>query len=236
MDCPSCAQATTAVTLDGHGGRSVEIDLCETCHAFWFDSYESLQLSPASTLTLFTRIGDLAKGKTPAIGRALRCPRCSARLLPTHDRQQNTPFEYWRCDSRHGRFITFFNFLREKSFITTLSAVQLAELRQNLQVVNCSNCGGPIDLTSASACGHCGSPVSMLDMKQAEGLIAQLKEASSPQPIDPALPLNLMRARRETETAFAAMDQNPDWLNDASTSGLVEASMRMITRWLNRRV
>ena len=227
----------TAVTLEGHGGRSVSIDLCETCHAFWFDSYESLQLSPASTLKLFTRIGELSAGKTPAIGRVLRCPRCTARLLTTHDRQQNTPFEYWRCDSRHGRFITFFNFLREKSFIKTLSANQLDELRQHIQIVNCSNCGGPIDLTSASACSHCGSPVSMLDMKQAEGLITQLKDASTTaQSIDPALPLNLMRARRETEAAFAAMEKDPAWLNDASSSGLVEASLHMITRWLNRRV
>ena len=45
----------------------------------------------------------------------------------------------------------------------------------------------------------------MLDMKQAEKLVAQLQKAEgrAHQPIDPALPIELLRARRETERAFA---------------------------------
>lgn len=224
----------TALTLDGHAGRKVDVDMCGTCHTFWFDAYESLQLSPGATLALFTRIGEMSTARPGAIGRVLRCPRCSSRLLPTHDRQRDTPFEYWRCDQKHGRFITFFNFLREKSFIKTLSAEQLTELRQTIQTVNCSNCGAPIDLAHASACAHCGSPVSMLDMKQAGQVIAQLQDATSPKAIDPALPLNLIKARHEVEAAFAAMEGNQAWWDDASATGLVEASAKAIARWLNR--
>ena len=222
----------TALTLDGHSGTSVGLDLCAVCHAFWFDAHESLQLSPGSTLKLFTRIGDLSSGTKPTIGVVLRCPRCHARLLTTHDRQRDTPFEYWRCDSGHGRFITFFNFLREKNFIKPLSASELAELRQNVQIINGSNCGGAIDLTHESACPHCGSPLSMIDMKHAQTLVAQLREASVPRPIDPALPLNLARARREVEEAFGSMDKGDAWWRDASSSGLVEAGVAAITRWL----
>jgi hypothetical protein len=234
MTCPSCATDTTKLTLAGHYGTAVTIDLCIACQAFWFDARESLQLTPASTLQLFARIGKESQEKKGAIRRAPTCPRCSLRLLATHDRQRDTPFEYWRCPDGHGRFITFFNFLREKSFIKTPSAAQLEALRQNFQTVNCSNCGAPIDLTRGSSCAHCGSPVAMLDLQQARKLITQLQDASLPTPIDPALPLNLLHARRDVEAAFASMEKSPDWWRDASSSGLVEASIGALTRWLTR--
>lgn len=223
-----------SLTLEGHSATAVTVDVCATCHVFWFDTYESLQLSPASTLKLFTHIGDASAGKKPAIPAVVRCPRCDSRLLPTHDRQRDTRFEYWRCDHRHGRLITFFNFLREKSFVKALSAKQLEELRQHIQTVNCSNCGGPVDLTHASVCLHCSSPVSMLDMKQAERLVSQFREASTPRPIDPALPMHMVRPRREVEAAFATMERGDDWWRDASSSGLVEAGVAALVRWLER--
>jgi DNA-directed RNA polymerase subunit RPC12/RpoP len=234
VNCPSCGAAMTALNVDGHSGAVITVDLCDTCQAFWFDAYESLQLSPGSTLKLFTRIGELATGAKPTISPVLKCPRCQSRLLPTHDRQRDTPFEYWRCDQRHGRFITSFNFLREKSFIKTLSTSELEELRRNVQTVNCSNCGGAVDVTRGSACPHCRSPLSMVDMKQAQTLVAQLREAAAPKPIDPALPLNLARARREVEESFAAIERNDNWWRDASSSGLVEAGFAALARLLKK--
>src|SRR5438067_2182110 len=152
MNCPNCSVFMTALTLDGHSGAVVSVDICESCQALWFDAYESLQLSPRATLTLFSRIGELSKGAKSAVGPVLHCPRCHSHLLTTHDRQRDTAFEYWRCDREHGRFITFFNFLREKNFIKPLSASELEELRRNVQVVNCSNCGGVIDVLHESTC------------------------------------------------------------------------------------
>jgi hypothetical protein len=52
--------------------------------------------------------------------------------------------------------------------VRPLSARQIAELRASVQTVNCSNCGAPIDLTLASACAHCSTPLSMLDLNQIE--------------------------------------------------------------------
>ena len=46
------------MTLEGHQGRPIAIDLCVECQAFWFDKYESLQLAPASTLRLLKTIGE----------------------------------------------------------------------------------------------------------------------------------------------------------------------------------
>jgi hypothetical protein len=75
----------------------------------------------------------------------------------------------------------------------------------------------------------------MLDMKQAAALIEQLQKADERerQPIDPALPLNLARARREVEAAFAG-DHAATWLADASTTGLVEAGVAAVLGWLDR--
>ncbi len=223
----------TSLALDGHAGTEVVIDLCTTCQVIWFDQYESLKLSPASTLRLLSLIGDHT-GSKPAIDAVLRCPRCRSRLVTTHDRQGDTPFTYWRCDAPHGRLITFFNFLREKRFIRVLSPAQIEELRKNIQTVNCSNCGGPIDLAHSTTCPHCGSALSMLDMKQTGQLIEQLRDAAASRPIDPALGLNLIEARREVEMAFASLEGNPNWWRDASASGLVEASLGAFARWLAR--
>jgi DNA-directed RNA polymerase subunit RPC12/RpoP len=220
------------MTLDAHSGTSIVIDACTACQAFWFDKHENLQLAPASTLKLFSLIGD-QKGRPRApLAATSRCPRCSLRLLDTHDLQRTTPFRYLRCPAEHGRFITFFDFLREKGFIRSLSPEQLQELRNNVQVVNCSNCGAPIDLGKGSACPHCGSPVSMLDLKQAQEVVKQLQIAAQPRPIDPALPLELARARKQVEAAFGADRANELWWNDVSDANLVQAGVNAILKWL----
>jgi hypothetical protein len=222
-----------ALTLDGHHGRPVAIDLCHACQAFWFDGYESLQLSPGSVLQLFRAIGEKAGAGVPMSG-ASACPTCGLRLVPVKDQQRQTRFEYRRCPQRHGRLISFFNFLREKDFIRPLSHAQIDELRRNVQFVNCSNCGAPVDLAKGSACGHCGSPLSMLDLGQAEALVARLRAAADPSArrVDPALPLALEHARRDVTAAFAAFEREPGWYDHASSAGLVGAALGSLSRWL----
>jgi hypothetical protein len=211
-----------AMTFDGHQGRTVAIDLCVTCQAFWFDKYESLQLAPASTLRLLKIIGERTSPGPTEFATAC-CPRCSEPLRLTQDMQRNTRFSYLRCPSDHGRFIRFFEFLREKNFIRPLSPQQLEELRHEIQIVNCSSCGAPIDLATGSVCAHCKSPVSMLDMKQPEALLAQLSKAAEPRPIDPALPLELARAKRDVEALFPRPEEPTD---------LVHACLNSVARWL----
>ncbi len=223
----------TSLVLEGHYGRPVPIDYCEVCQAFWFDGHESLQLSPASVLRLFRMVGDAGGRARAPLSSTAACPRCRQPLVATHDLQRQSKFEYRRCPDEHGRLITFFNFLREKDFIRPMSAAQLDELRRNLQSVNCSNCGAPIDLAKATVCAHCGSPLSILDVGQAEALVARLKGASEQAgTVDPALPLNLERAKRDVEAAFAAFERDPGWYGTASSQGLVNAAIGAFTRWL----
>jgi hypothetical protein len=225
----------TADELEGHLGRPVTIDLCGTCQLIWFDDHESLQLSPGAVLKLFRLIGEQGTAaRSTDVGRP-SCPRCAIRLLETHDQQRRTRFEYRRCPKGHGRLITFVDFLKEKDFIRPLSAEQIARLKQNVQVVNCSNCGAPIDLTRGSSCEHCHSPLSMLDMTQAGDLVATLQEAERPRPIDPSLPLQLEHARREVDAAFASFEQRPGWFAEVSEGGLVSAGLNALARWLKQR-
>jgi hypothetical protein len=219
----------TAHTFEARLGRSVGIDLCLECQVLWFDRGESIQLSPASTLKLFRTIGEHgASGRRPSAGEML-CPRCNGRLGLAHDRQRNTRFQYWRCAAGHGRLISFFDFLREKDFIRLLSRGQVEELRRSVDAVNCSNCGAPVDLARGSACGHCGSPLSMLDLEQTGRLVAQLREADrTDKPVDPTLPLDMERARREVEAAFASFQKEPEWTLD------VGAGLAALARWLGK--
>jgi Zn-finger nucleic acid-binding protein len=233
MNCPNCTSEMTALTLDGHQGRPVAIDLCTACQAFWFDKYESLQLAPASTLKLMKLIGESESKGARQFSNTMRCTRCSQTLRPTQDMQRNTRFMYFRCEADHGRFIRFFEFLREKNFIRPLSPQQIEELRQNVQIVNCSSCGAPIDLSSGSVCAHCKSPVSMLDMKQPQELLAQLRRAAEPKPIDPTLPLQLMKVRRDMDVLFPDKDSQSRRLHD-ETSDLVHACLASVARWLTK--
>ena len=191
-------------TLDAVLGRRVAIDLCQPCQSFWFDGRESLQLAPAATLSLFRIIGERVAAPQLRDADAAKCPRCQGRLRKTRDMQRATRFEYFRCPNDHGRMISFYDFLKEKDFIKPLTPQQVEEVRRHVQMVNCSNCGAPIDLANSSTCTHCRSPLSMLDMKHAERVIDQLRNADrTGQAIDPALPLELARARRDVEAAFA---------------------------------
>jgi hypothetical protein len=223
----------TSRTLGAHMGAAVTIDACLTCQAFWFDGHESLRLTPVSTLQLFRLIGEQATPRPRGnVSSRTACPRCSAPLQLTQDMQRTTRFQYRRCPRNHGRFIAFFDFLREKNFIRPLTPAQIDELRRNVASVNCSNCGAPVDLARTSACSHCASPLSMLDLKQAETLITQLREADRAGDVDPAMALNRERARREVEQAFASFEREPTWYAESSSMGSVSAGLAALGRWL----
>lgn len=226
----------TAHALHGQLGRSMTIDICDPCQAIWFDPRESLQLTPGATLALFRVIGEHIAKPHWLESETAKCPRCKARLRRTQDLQRSTRFEYYRCPNDHGRLTTFFDFLKEKDFVRPLTPAQIADLRQSIQMINCSNCGAPIDLTRTSDCGHCGSPLSMLDMKQAERLVAQLRDADrTDKVVDPTLALALARARREADEAFQGLPQDSLWLEAASSLGLVGAGLADLARWLKEK-
>ena len=212
MKCPGCSVEMTSMTVEAHLTAPLTIEVCIPCRAFWFDKYEDLKISAGSTLKLIRLIGENSSTARIPPAEILRCPRCGSRLLLTHDLQRTTKFSYSRCGNEHGRFIGFLDFLREKNFIRALSPKEINELRQKIQTVNCSNCGASINLATDSICAHCGSAISILDMEQPQKMLNELKRAAEPRPIDPTLPLELERVKRETEHWFGPTEPTPDWL------------------------
>jgi DNA-directed RNA polymerase subunit RPC12/RpoP len=155
------------------------VDLCAPCHLLWFDAFESVQLTPGGTLALFEAIRDGAAVDRRPVPNRLGCPRCGAALAPTQDLQRTTRFTYHRCPRGHGRLTPFVQFLREKDFIRPLPPADIARLAAQVAVIRCSGCGAPVDLARDTACGHCGSPIAVLDPDAVARTVGALKSAEA---------------------------------------------------------
>jgi hypothetical protein len=227
MRCPGCRDAMHELTVEGVLGMKIDVCACLTCRAFWFEPFETLHLTRAATLKLFRVIADQASAPAPAFPTDCFCPVCEARLLLTHDRQRSTAFQYWRCDSGHGRFTAFVDFLREKEFIRPLSPQQITELRQNIQMISCSNCGAPIDLTHETACSHCGAQLSMLDATKLRELAT---EAARPVALQP--PVEMRQERSDMSALFASRPASSGAQPEQSLSNLIDLGLRTVAQWL----
>lgn len=227
LACPACSTVMDEHRFEGNYGRQVVIDLCYPCRRIWFDGLELLHLSPGSTVRLLALVHEHRAEERPLPAGTGRCPRCRKGLAPTADMQRGTRFHYGRCPEDHGRFISFFEFLRAKNFIRPLSAGEIAELRQRLHVVACSNCGAPIDIDRGAACEYCRAPLSMLDAGQLERTVAELRAAEERrQTVDPQLAARLVldrlaveRSLGPTETSVGARGHG---LLDAGLDALLE--------------
>ena len=216
-------------------GTVVRVDICHECGALWFDRWEDLALTPGAVLHLFVVINDNQPAQRNPLGDNLACPRCRARLALTKDLQRSTRFQYWRCPAEHGHFITFFEFLREKNFIRPLSAAEVNRLKQNIHSVTCSSCGAPVDLTAGAVCAYCHAPLSMLDAKQMDTVVQELKreEARRQEAArDPTLPARLALDKMALQERFARLDDAPFRLDFGGSGGLVEAGVAALVALL----
>jgi hypothetical protein len=208
--------------------------------ALWFDRWEDLALSPGAVLRLFVVINENQPAQRNPLGTNLPCPRCRVRLLLTTDLQRSTRFQYWRCPAEHGHFMTFFQFLREKNFVRPLDAAEVERLRQNVRSVTCSSCGAPVDLNAGSACSYCRAPLSMLDARQVDTVVQELKreqgrrDEANRGPADPALFARLARDRASVEQSFARLGDVPFGPDFSGSGGLVEAGVAALVDLLKR--
>lgn len=170
-----------ALALSRKPVGEIVVDLCPACHGLWFDSFESLQLTPQATLALLRSVATPATAEPVAPSGPLRCPRCTDRLAETRDIQRTTRFSYWRCRHGHGRFTPFLQFMREKDFIRPLSPAEVARIRDHVGTVRCSGCGAPVDLGREPSCRYCGARIEALDpdavRKAIDGLADVLERA-----------------------------------------------------------
>ena len=185
-------------------GRRLTIDVCHHCQCLWFDDQEFLQMTPGATLQLVASVAEDRSVTKQPWSSAPRCPRCSRALAETHDLQRNTRFSYYRCPEGHGRFITYYQFLRAKNFVRTLSEEEARELRARIQQINCANCGAPVNVERNAVCAFCRTPLAVIDPDQVRKTIEQLKAAAEGKKgPDSTLPVSLAMERLRAERAFA---------------------------------
>lgn len=101
-------------------------------------------------------------------------------------------------------------------------------MRKSIQTVNSSSCGAAIDLRANSACPFCHLPIAILDLKQQQQMLAQLKEAAAARPVDPMLPMNLAMANAQASAVFDVHDTQ--WWEDAQSGDLVQAGLNAVAR------
>ena len=238
MNCPGCSQEMSRRDFERNYGTVVPIDICHPCGTFWFDKWEDLALTPGAVLRLFVVVNDNQPAQRNPLGTNLTCPRCRARLVLTTDMQRTTRFQYWRCPAEHGHFMTFFQFLREKNFIRPLSAAEVDKLKQNVRSVACSSCGAPVDLNAGSVCPYCRAPLSMLDAKQVDIVVQELKceearrEEANQGAVDPTLPVRLAHDKTIVEASFARLGDAPFSFEFSGSGGLVEAGVAALVALL----
>jgi len=206
--CPGCGVTMQTLRLPRKPFGEEAVDYCVSCQALWFDAFESVQLTPGATLTLF----DTIRRSTPATVRPLPsllpCPRCTLPLEVTHDLQRTTRFTYYRCPADHGRFTPFVQFLREKDFVRPLSPAELARLRETIRVVQCSSCGAPVDLEKDTACPYCRAPIAILDPDAVNATVRALESAETKRTtidVDAVVDSILDAHRREREESASAL-------------------------------
>jgi len=215
----------TPIDVARRPAGALTVDLCATCQTLWFDTYESLQLTPGGTIDLF-RAMHAARSATPRpLASALPCPRCETVLAATQDLQRTTRFPYFRCRYGHGRLTPFVQFMLEKNFVRPLAQSELARLAQTATAIRCSSCGAPVDL-ARGVCTYCRSPLVILDPDALQRALADYDAAErrrvSPAP-DPDRQGDALiaMARLEQELARSRAADPPGLGADLVTLGLM---------------
>jgi Zn-finger nucleic acid-binding protein len=205
--CPGCSLTMERRAFARQPVGTIELDLCFDCRAIWFDQYESGQLTPGAVLELFKVIERKTNAPVRPLRESMRCPQCDDSLRLTHDMQRNNRFTYYRCAHGHGRLTTFFQFLREKNFIRSLTDAEMERLKANVAQVRCSSCGAPVNIERDAECGYCHAPISILDVAALQRTIAELgeKEQRRTHP-DPQAAIDALLAGQRFERRLAQLE------------------------------
>ncbi|MEO7116775.1 MAG: hypothetical protein ABIZ18_13055 [Caldimonas sp.] len=163
LACGNCGAPMQRLTLAGHYGRDVDLDLCRNCDLVWFDGSETAQLAGPGLLTL---IGAMASSQVIAhemLRADPRCPRCAGALALVHNQSRWGRSTQLQCRRRHGAYQSFAQFLEEKGLLRPMSSVDRARLLQSRGRIDCVNCGGAIG-PDDEHCPYCRSIPSLLDV------------------------------------------------------------------------
>jgi len=208
--CPACGVAMRRQRFDRRPHGHVDLDICFDCQSIWFDQYESTQLTPGATIDLLRLIDERAAATIRPVPASARCPLCRKTLALTHDIQRTNRFTYYRCPDWHGRFISFFHFLREKHFVRSLTGAEIERLKATIRQVRCSSCGAPVDVEKDAACRYCRAPLSILDADAVARTLKELAEQERRRSVpDPTAEIDALIAGRRTAHRLRHVEAEP---------------------------
>lgn len=187
LNCPNCTAPMLRHTFASQDATPLDIDVCNACHAIWFDAHESTRLSADGVVDLFHLIHAQGGAATARLGSKLSCARCHTPLELANDIARTNRFSYYRCPNGHGRLTSFRHFLREKQFVRDLTASERMKLAAHVRQIKCTSCSGPIDIAQHAACTYCGAAVSVLDkdatQKALDHYLQERKRQGQPVPM-----------------------------------------------------
>lgn len=163
--CSNCAQPLRVLALEGHYGREVEIDLCDSCCLIWFDTVETARLAGPGVAQLIGVIHEAMSGEPHShamtLAAAQRCAVCNAGLKTVFNFSRFGRTSQLQCLNGHGYYQTFMLYLAEKGFVRPMMWKDVAAVggRQ----LFCANCGAGLPPRPHEACPYCQSAVGVLD-------------------------------------------------------------------------
>jgi Zn-finger nucleic acid-binding protein len=176
IPCPNCRNEMQSENLERHDHGLARVDLCFACGGLWFDHLVSAQLAPAAVISLFKEIYAHRDDVRQPLSARMNCPHCRGVLALSYDLGKAGRFSYFTCPKGHGRYTPFFQFLREKQFVRSLTPVELQQVRAQVRQIRCSECGAPVDLEHQNQCSFCHAPVSFLDSEAVEKAVRMWSE------------------------------------------------------------
>jgi Zn-finger nucleic acid-binding protein len=226
--CPSCGEGMVQENYDRKAEGRIDLDFCYGCQAIWFDPYESTQLTPGAVMKLFEAIHRTRDAQQRPLSDVCKCPVCRAALVLTHDLQRTNRITYYRCPNAHGRLTTFYQFLREKNFIRSLTAGEITQLRATVKQVRCTSCGAPVNLERDAQCTFCRAPIAILDADAVQRALADLSaEEQKRRQVDPQAAIDALlagqRSGRARSSRYPVFERDmPSWNEPSLDTGVVD--------------
>lgn len=173
LPCGNCRETMQRLTLPGHYGMPVDLDVCAACHLVWFDTTETARLGGPALLTLIGRMAQAQSLAHEVLRPDGACPRCGGALKTVHNQTRWGRSLQLECLVRHGAYQSFAQFLQEKGLLRPMSPIDRGQLLERAGRIDCVNCGAAIGRDDAQ-CPHCRSIASLLD-------VARLARALDPE-------------------------------------------------------
>jgi hypothetical protein len=189
LACGNCRAPMQRISLAGHYGSAVDLDLCDSCDLIWFDDVETARLSGSGMLGLIDRMARAYDLPFEPLRPNVACPRCAGVLKLVHNQTRWGRSVQLQCPRRDGAYQSFAEFLEEKGLLRPMSRLDRARLLREKGRIDCVNCGGAVGLDDA-LCPYCRSVPSLLD-------IARLVRALDPEDTLPAHVVPTAPARQE---------------------------------------